>query len=169
LIRMNRHGLQALARDCDRLQSLLAFIALSGSPTATAPFSSPPCWVELALARTDPCPSLSSLNAPLPPPARTEPYHRAALTTLRAVLSRASEIHLQSALATDSEFREEALRIPERRWDSVGDGRYGWAGLARNFYSSVFSDRTQGERYYERTEKAFQDAVVKLRRKRNTT
>jgi hypothetical protein len=42
-------------------------------------------------------------------------------------------------------------------------------GLARNFYSSVFSDRTQGERYYERTEKAFQDAVVKLRRKRNTT
>jgi hypothetical protein len=42
-------------------------------------------------------------------------------------------------------------------------------GLARNFYSKVFSDRTQGERHYERTEKAFRDAVVKLRRKRNTT
>jgi len=121
---MNRHGLQALARDRDRLQSLLVFIALA--PTATAPFSFPPCWVELALARTDPCPSLSSSNAPLPPPARTVPYRRAALTTLRAALSRACEIHLQSALATDSEFRAEALRIPEYRWDNVGDGRYGW-------------------------------------------
>ncbi len=42
-------------------------------------------------------------------------------------------------------------------------------GLARDFYSSVFSDTTQGERYYKRTAKALRDAVVKLRRKRNTT
>jgi len=42
-------------------------------------------------------------------------------------------------------------------------------GLARDFYSSVFSDTTQGERYYERTAKALRDAVVKLRRKRKTT
>ena len=122
---MNRNDLQALARDRDRLQSLWSFIALT--PTATAPFSFLPCWVELSLTRTDPCPSLPSSNAPLPPPARTEPYHRAALTTLRAALSRAYEIHLQSALATDSEFREEVLQIPECRWDNVGDGRYGWA------------------------------------------
>jgi len=42
-------------------------------------------------------------------------------------------------------------------------------GLARDFYSSVFSDTTQGVRYYERTAEALRDAVVKLRRKRNTT
>jgi len=42
-------------------------------------------------------------------------------------------------------------------------------GLARDFYSEVFSDTTQGTRYYERTAKALRDAVVKLRRKRNTT
>jgi len=42
-------------------------------------------------------------------------------------------------------------------------------GLARDFYSEVFSDTTQGIRYYERTAKALRDAVVKLRRKRNTT
>jgi hypothetical protein len=114
-----------LVRDRDRLQSLLV---LHRAPTtATAPFSFPPCWVELALARTDPCPSLSSSNARLPPPAWTVPYRRAALTTLRAVLSRACEILLQSALATDSEFRAEALRIAEYRWDNVGDGKYGWA------------------------------------------
>ena len=41
--------------------------------------------------------------------------------------------------------------------------------LARDFYNEVFSDTTQGERYYERTAKALRDAVVKLRRKRNTT
>ena len=59
-------------RDRDRLQSLLV---LHRAPTtATAPFSFPPCWVELALARTDPCPSLSSSNARLPPPARAEPF-----------------------------------------------------------------------------------------------
>jgi CHAT domain-containing protein len=42
-------------------------------------------------------------------------------------------------------------------------------GLARDFYSEVFSDTTQGEHYYERTTKALRDAVVILRRKRNTT
>jgi CHAT domain-containing protein len=42
-------------------------------------------------------------------------------------------------------------------------------GLARDFYTEVFSDTTQGTRYYERTAKALRDAVVKLRRKRNTT
>jgi len=43
-------------------------------------------------------------------------------------------------------------------------------GLARDFYSSVFSDTTaQGVRYYERTAEALRDAVVKLRRKRKTT
>ena len=43
-------------------------------------------------------------------------------------------------------------------------------GLARNFYSSVFSDTTaQGVRYYERTAEALRDAVVKLRRKRGMT
>jgi CHAT domain-containing protein len=42
-------------------------------------------------------------------------------------------------------------------------------GLARVFYSKVFSDTTQGTPYYERTAKALRDAVVKLRRKRNTT
>jgi CHAT domain-containing protein len=42
-------------------------------------------------------------------------------------------------------------------------------GLARDFYSEVFSDTTQGTRYYERTAKALRDAVMKLRRKRNTT
>ena len=75
--------------DC---KAFLSFIALA--PTATAPFSFLACWVELSLTRTDPYPSLSSSNAPLPPPARTEPYRRAALTTLRAALSRACEIHL---------------------------------------------------------------------------
>ena len=53
---MNRHGLQVLARDRDRLKSLL--VLHRAPPTETAPFSFPPCWVELALARTDPCPSL---------------------------------------------------------------------------------------------------------------
>jgi len=42
-------------------------------------------------------------------------------------------------------------------------------GLARDFYSSVFSDTTQGARYYERTAEALRDAVVKLRRRRKTT
>jgi len=42
-------------------------------------------------------------------------------------------------------------------------------GLARDFYSSVFSDTAQGARYHERTAEALRDAVVKLRRKRNTT
>ena len=42
-------------------------------------------------------------------------------------------------------------------------------GLARDFYSEVFSDTTREERYYERTANALRDAVVKLRRKRNTT
>jgi hypothetical protein len=128
---MNRLGLQVLARDRDRLKSLL--VPHRAPPTATAPFSFPPCWVELPLARTDPCPSLSLSNAPLPPPTRTEPYRRAALTTLRAALSRACEIHLQSALATDSEFRAEALRIPEYRWDNVGNGKYGWARPGQGF------------------------------------
>ena len=41
--------------------------------------------------------------------------------------------------------------------------------LAGNFYKSVFADRTQGVRYYERTAEALRDAVVKLRRKRNVT
>jgi hypothetical protein len=41
------------------------------------------------------------------------------------------------------------------------DGR----DLARWFYESVFSDETQGERYYERTAVSLRDAVVKLRRK----
>jgi len=42
-------------------------------------------------------------------------------------------------------------------------------GLARDFYSSVFSNTTQGVRYHERTAEALRDAVVNLRRKRNTT
>jgi CHAT domain-containing protein len=42
-------------------------------------------------------------------------------------------------------------------------------GLARDFYSSVFSNSTQGARYYERTAEALRDTVVKLRRKRKTT
>jgi CHAT domain-containing protein len=42
-------------------------------------------------------------------------------------------------------------------------------GLARDFYSSVFSDTTRGARYHERTAEALRDAVVKLRRKRKTT
>jgi CHAT domain-containing protein len=43
-------------------------------------------------------------------------------------------------------------------------------GLARDFYRSVFSDRTQGARcHYERTAEALRDAVVKLRRKRGMT
>jgi hypothetical protein len=63
----------------------------------------------------------------LHPLGQSPSYRRAAFTTLRAALSRACEIHLQSALATDSEFHAEALRIPEYRWDNVGDGRYGWA------------------------------------------
>jgi len=42
-------------------------------------------------------------------------------------------------------------------------------GLARDFYHSVFSDRTQGARHYERTAEALRDAVVKLRRKRGMT
>ena len=42
-------------------------------------------------------------------------------------------------------------------------------GLARDSYSEVFSDTTQGTRYYERTAKALRDAVVKLRRKNKTT
>ena len=41
--------------------------------------------------------------------------------------------------------------------------------LARDFYSSVFSDRTQGARHYERTAEALRAAVVKLRRKRGMT
>jgi hypothetical protein len=41
--------------------------------------------------------------------------------------------------------------------------------LARNFYQSVFSDRTQNARYYERTAEALRDAVVKLRKKRGMT
>jgi len=45
------------------------------------------------------------------------------------------------------------------------DGR----DLARNFYQSVFSEGTQGIRYYERTAEALRDAVVKLRRKRGVT
>jgi CHAT domain-containing protein len=42
-------------------------------------------------------------------------------------------------------------------------------GLARDFYSSVFSDTTRGARCHERTAEALRDAVVKLRRKRKTT
>ena len=42
-------------------------------------------------------------------------------------------------------------------------------GLARDFYSEVFSDTKQGTCYYKRMAKALRDAVVKLRRKRNTT
>jgi CHAT domain-containing protein len=43
-------------------------------------------------------------------------------------------------------------------------------GLARDFYSLVFSDTTaQGVRYYERTAEALRDAVVKLRRRRKMT
>jgi len=45
------------------------------------------------------------------------------------------------------------------------DGR----DLARSFYHSVFSDGTQGTRYYERTAGALRDAVVKLRRKSGMT
>jgi CHAT domain-containing protein len=45
------------------------------------------------------------------------------------------------------------------------DGR----DLARDFYYSVFSDRMQGARHYERTAEALRDAVVKLRRKRGMT
>ena len=41
--------------------------------------------------------------------------------------------------------------------------------LARNFYRSVFSQDTQGARYYERTAGALRDAVVKLRRKSGMT
>jgi CHAT domain-containing protein len=41
--------------------------------------------------------------------------------------------------------------------------------LARNFYRSVFSDSTQGTRYYERTAGALRDAVVKLQRKNGMT
>jgi hypothetical protein len=37
-------------------------------------------------------------------------------------------------------------------------------GLVGDFYSEVFSDMTQGGRYYERTAKALRGAVVKLRR-----
>ena len=43
-------------------------------------------------------------------------------------------------------------------------------GLARDFYSSVFSDTTaQRVPYYERTAEALRDAVVKLRNKKKTT
>jgi CHAT domain-containing protein len=45
------------------------------------------------------------------------------------------------------------------------DGR----DLARSFYESVFSDETQGARYYERTAEALRDAVKKLRRKGGIT
>jgi CHAT domain-containing protein len=38
--------------------------------------------------------------------------------------------------------------------------------LSKNFYKSVFSGRTQGPHYYERTAEALRDAVVKLRRKK---
>ncbi len=41
--------------------------------------------------------------------------------------------------------------------------------LARSFYDSVFSERRQGVRYYERTAEALRDAVTKLRRKRKMT
>ena len=44
----------------------------------------------------------------------------------------------------------------------------GW-DIARNFYHSVFSDRTQDAKYYERTAEALRDAVVRLRRKRGMT
>jgi CHAT domain-containing protein len=45
------------------------------------------------------------------------------------------------------------------------DGR----DLARDFYRSVFSEETQGARYYERTAEALRDAVKKLRRKGGIT
>ena len=41
--------------------------------------------------------------------------------------------------------------------------------LARNFYNQVFSDRQEGERYYERTAKALRDAVKILQKKRDMT
>jgi len=45
------------------------------------------------------------------------------------------------------------------------DGR----DLARDFYKSVFSEETQGARYYERTAQALRDAVKNLRRKGGMT
>ena len=42
-----------------------------------------------------------------------------------------------------------------------GDGR----DLAKNFYKHVFSDRQEGERYYERTAEALRDAVMILRKR----
>jgi CHAT domain-containing protein len=45
------------------------------------------------------------------------------------------------------------------------DGR----DLARHFYESLFSDKWQGVRYYERTAVALRDAVAKLRRKGGIT
>jgi len=70
-------------------------------------------------------------------------------------------LHLAAAMQV-REFRS----VVGTMWAMADtDGR----DLARDFYQTVFSGRTQGARQYERTAEALRDAVMRLRRKSGMT
>jgi hypothetical protein len=86
-------------------------------------------WVEVSLARSYPRPISFRIDFSTTQP---EWYRRAALSALREV-SRAQEVHLQSSVATNLEFRKEALHLlggsPAPKLETLSiDGT-----MARNF------------------------------------
>lgn len=98
---------------------------------AYIPLQTSAYWAEVSLARSHPRPISFRVDFSTSQP---EWYRRAALSALRAV-SRAQEVHLQSSVATNLEFRKEALQLldeslaPKLETLSI-DGT-----MARNFVS----------------------------------
>lgn len=98
---------------------------------AYIPLQTSAYWAEVSLARSYPRPISFRIDFSTTQP---EWYRRAALSALR-VVSRAQEVHLQSSVATNLEFRKEALHLlggsPAPKLETLSiDGT-----MARNFVS----------------------------------